>query len=100
MAWIAAACSIAGILLAVRPLHWAFKLIIGTHEFIAEWPKVRAAITDLQSEVAHIKAETLPNGGSSLHDILSRTAEDVSDIKHEQARLRTQIELRQPPERT
>jgi hypothetical protein len=98
-AWVGAACAVTGILLAIRPLHWAFKLLIGTHEFVTEWPRVRAAIAELQEEVAHIKAETMPNGGNSLHDILRRTAEDVSDIKHEQERLRAEIELRQPPER-
>jgi hypothetical protein len=42
--WIAVACAIAGVLLSARPLHWVYQLMTGTHDFIAEWPKMRAAI--------------------------------------------------------
>ena len=98
-AWIATIAAVAGVLLAAKPLRWAFRLLIGTHEFLVEWPRVREAVTGLQQEVAEIKAETRPNGGNSLRDFVHRTARDVADIKDEQVRLRTQIELRHPPER-
>ena len=90
--WIGVGCAIAAVLLSARPLHWAYGLMTGTHNFIAEWPKVRAAITSLQQEVAEIKAETRPNGGSSMRDVVARTAADVSDIKHAQALIRDRME--------
>ena len=100
-AWITAivALAVAGVLLAVKPLRWAYRLLIGTHEFLTDWPKMKTDIAGLQNEVAEVKAETRPNGGNSLRDIVHRTAADVAEIKHEQAKLRTRIELRQPPER-
>ena len=75
-------------------LRWAIRLLIATHDFLADWPKVKAAVTSLQEEVAEVKAETRPNGGNSLRDVVIRTADDVAHIKDEQARLRTQIEIR------
>ncbi len=78
-------------------LRWGVRLLIGTHQFLADWPRMKAAITSLQQEVAEVKAETRPNGGNSLRDVVHRIGSDVADVKDEQARLRTQIELRQPP---
>ena len=90
--WIATGCAVVAVALSARPLHWAYCLIQGTHDFITDWPKIRTAITDLQKEVADIKAETRPNGGSSMRDVVARTAEDVSDIKHEQAKMHARME--------
>lgn len=95
--WIGTVCAVAGVLLAARPLRWAVRLLIGTHEFLIDWPRMKADIADLRNEVAAIKAETRPNGGNSMRDLVYKTAEAVGDIKHEQARIRSQIELRQPP---
>ena len=99
-AWIAAAASVAAVVISVKPLRWLFRLLIGTHEFIADWPRMKADVTDLKNEVADIKAETKPDGGHSLRDVVHRTARDVVDIKDEQARLRALVELRNPPPRT
>lgn len=98
-AWVAAIAAVLAALAAAQPLRWMFRLLIGTHEFLVEWPKMRAAITGLQAEVAEIKAETRPDGGNSLRDVVHRTADDVAGIKDEQARLRAQLEQRTlPPE--
>ncbi len=75
-----------------------FRLLIATHEFIADWPRMKADVAELKAELAVVKAETQPNGGSSMRDVVHRTASDVAEIKDEQARLRTQIELRNPVE--
>ena len=100
-AWVAAIVSVLALILAAKPLRWGFRLLIGTHEFLVDWPKMKADITGLREEVAAIKAETRPNGGSSMRDVVHRIAEDVADVKDEQARLRTHIDLRYPPpERT
>lgn len=75
--------------------RWAVRLLIGTHEFLTDWPRMKTAIGGLQEQVAEIKAETMPNGGNSLRDVVHRTAQDVTDIKHEQAGVRTRLELLQ-----
>lgn len=60
---------------------------------------VMARLTALEEMARTIKAETQPNGGSSLRDVVHRIAEDVADVKDEQARLRTQMEIRRTPPR-
>jgi hypothetical protein len=62
-------------------------------------PGVMARLGALEGLVQEIRAETQPNGGSSLRDVVHRIAADVADVKDEQARLKTQIELRNPTER-
>ena len=37
-------------------------------------------------------AETQPNGGSSLHDVMARTERAVDEIRSEQAKMRTRME--------
>lgn len=96
-AWVAAIAAIITAVIAVKPAHWLYRLLIGTHDFITDWPRMKNAIADLQEQVADIKAETKPNGGSSMRDVISRAAAVTDDIKDEQSRLRTQIELRTPP---
>jgi hypothetical protein len=96
-AWVAAGAAVVVALVAAKPLHWIIKLLLGTHEFIRDWPKMKADIAELQAEVAHVKAETMPNGGSSMRDILYRTAEDVAQIKDRQAQIQAQIEVRNTP---
>ena len=94
-AWITAIVALA---VAVAGLgawggRWAVRLLSGTHEFLTDWPKMKAAIAGLQEEVAYIKAETRPNGGNSLRDVVHRTAEDVAEIKAEQAAVRVRLDL-------
>jgi len=98
-AWVAAISPIALAVLGVAAwlLRQAARLLVGTHDFLADWPRMKTAIADLQHEVAEVKAETRPNGGSSMRDVVHRIAADVADVKDEQVRLRTQIELRNPP---
>lgn len=61
-------------------------------------PGVMARLAALETLAQKISRETQPNGGASMRDSVSRIERDVADVKDEQARLRTQIELRQPPE--
>ena len=109
-AWIGATAAAVGAVLAAKPLRWAWRLLSGTHEFLADWggrlehnglpatPGVMARLAEHEKLLGKLVAETQPNGGSSLRDVVARTAADVADVKEEQARLRTQIELRHPPE--
>lgn len=96
-AWITAitAVAVAAVALVVWGARWAVRLLIATHEFLTDWPKMKAAIAGLQEQVGEIKAETKPNGGNSLRDVVHRTAEDVAEIKHEQAGVRARLEVLQ-----
>jgi hypothetical protein len=92
-AWVAAIASLIAVVLAVKPLKWAWRLLFGIHEFLADWPRMKLDIRGLQEEIAAIKAETRPDGGNSIHDFVHRTARDVADIKKEQAEVRTKLEI-------
>ena len=94
-AWITAITALAVALVALGAwgARWAARLLIGTHEFLADWPKMKTAISEMRTEIDDIKAETRPNGGNSLRDLVHRTAQDVADIKAEQAGVRTRLEL-------
>src|SRR5208282_3263058 len=94
-AWITAivAVAVAVIGCAAWAARWGVRLLIGTHDFLTDWPKMKAAVAALQEEIADIKAETKPNGGSSLRDVVHRTAEDVAEIKAEQATVRVRLEM-------
>ena len=103
--WLAAGTAVAAIAAAAyKPLQLAWRLLRDTHEFLGEWrgtsahngleatPGVVARLAALEKLGEKLVAETQPNGGNSLRDIVHRTALDVADVKDEQARLRTQIE--------
>jgi hypothetical protein len=94
-AWVTAITALAVAVTALGAWggRWAVRLLIATHEFLTDWPKMKTAIADLRSEVAEIKAETRPNGGNSLRDVVHRTAQDVAQIKDEQAGVRTRLEM-------
>jgi len=96
--WVVAIASVVTVLLAIHPLRWGFRLLIGIHEFLVEWPKVRSALTELQPLLDDIRAETKPNGGSSMRDAIHRIDEAVAAVKDEQARLREQVERHLPKE--
>jgi hypothetical protein len=86
-----------------------WRLVLGTTRFLEDWfgepprgglaatPGIMARVAALETLVVTIASETQPDGGSSMRDIVHRIAADVADVKDEQARLRIQIELRQPP---
>ena len=67
------------------------------HDGVPARPGVMARLGSVEELLAKVVAETTPNGGGSMRDEVARTARDVGDIKDEQSRLRTQIELRAQP---
>ncbi len=111
-AWVASitAVTVAVVAAAGWGANWAWRLLRGTHEFLIEWggtpahsgldatPGVMARLAEHEKILGKLLAETQPNGGSSLRDVVARTAFDVAGIKDEQGRLRAQIEARHPPE--
>jgi hypothetical protein len=111
-AWVAALTGVAVALTAAASWggRWVWRLMSGTSEFLIEWngrpahaglpaaPGVLARLGALERVGKYLADETKPNNGGNLHDTVGRMAEDVAAIKEEQARLRTQIELRHSPE--
>jgi hypothetical protein len=103
-AWIGAVVAVVGAVVDVKPLRWAWRLLSGTHDLVADWagkpehngvaatPGVMARLAEHEKLLGKLIAETEPNGGNSLRDVVARTAADVAGIKDEQARLREQIE--------
>lgn len=104
-AWIATIVAVAGLLgtFAVWLSRLLWRTLTRTIHFLDDYfgqpgrPGVMARLDALEGVVQEIRAETKPNGGSSMRDVITRAADVVADIKDEQSRLRTQIELRTPP---
>lgn len=56
-------------------------------------PGLMARMTAVEDGLTHVVAETSPNHGQSLRDIVVRTAADVAGVKQEQSALRARVEL-------
>jgi hypothetical protein len=65
------------------------------HDGLGARPGVMARLDRVETALAHVLAETRPNGGDSLRDVVARTALDVAEIKAEQAGVRARLELMQ-----
>ena len=63
------------------------------HDGLAATPGVMARLKGVEAVVASISAEMHPNGGTSLRDVVHKTAAGVAEIKAEQAAVRTRLEL-------
>ena len=81
-----------------------WRLLRGTYEFLDEWggkpahrglpatPGVVAQLAEHEKLLSKLVAETQPNGGSSLHDVMARTERAVEEIRAEQAKMRARME--------
>ena len=56
-------------------------------------PGVMARLASAEVLLADVLAETRPNHGGSLRDVVNRVERDVADIKREQATVRADLEL-------
>lgn len=54
-------------------------------------PGFMARLTSVETLLSRVDAETSPNHGTSLRDVVHQTARDVGEIKSEQARLRVEM---------
>ncbi len=105
-AWVAAltALTVAVFGLAGWGARHGWRLLRGTSEFLDEWggrparhglpatPGVVARLTEHEKLLSQLVAETRPNGGSSLHDVMARTERAVEEIRAEQAKMRARME--------
>jgi hypothetical protein len=91
-----------GMVIAVR---WAWRILSRIMSFLDDYfgeapregvparPGVMARLAAMERSLAEVQAETKPNGGHSLRDVVHRTANDVADIKADQAAMRQRMEL-------
>src|ERR1019366_7502021 len=58
-AWITAITALAVALVSLGTWggRWAVRLLIATHDFLTDWPKMKTAITGLQQEIAEVHAD-------------------------------------------
>ena len=112
-AWVASltALAVAVFGLASWAARHGWHLLRSTYEFLIEWggkpahhglpatPGVLARLQSMEqmiaqvaSEVTRVAMETKPNGGSSLHDVMTRTERAVDEIRAEQAKMRARME--------
>ena len=101
-AFVALAVAVFGLLGGVARYGW--RVTRRTMRFLDDWqgetareglpavPGVMARLKSVEGLVASISAEMHPNGGSSLRDVVHKTAADVADVKAEQAAVRTRLE--------
>ena len=101
-AFVALAAAVFGLLGWVARYGW--RVTRRTMRFLDDWqgetareglpavPGVMARLKSVEGLVASISAEMHPNGGSSLRDVVHKTAADVADVKAEQAAVRTRLE--------
>jgi len=85
--------------------RWSWRLLRGTARFLDDYfgepehnglcarPGVMARLGSVEDLLAKVVAETTPNGGGNLRDVVRRIAADVADIKNEQMNMRARMEL-------
>ena len=107
VAWLTAFTALAaaggGLLLWSGRLGW--RLVTRTLNFLDDWagepprpgvearPGVMARLQDLEAGLARVLAETRPDHGHSLRDVVHRAAGDVADVKTDVGELRRRVEL-------
>jgi hypothetical protein len=106
-AWTAAIATVAAVALTVLGWagRWVWRIMMRTSRFmddyfgeparpgVAERPGVMARLQRVEKIATDVRAETRPNGGHSLRDVVHRTAADVQDVKADVAALKGRVEL-------
>ena len=105
-AWITALSSLVVAVLAL--LGWlgrtVWRIISRTTRFLDDYfgeparagqperPGVMARLQALERTLSDVRAETKPNGGTSLRDVVHRAANDAADVKRQVTRLAGRVE--------
>jgi hypothetical protein len=86
-------------------IRWAWRIMRRTGHFLDDWtgqpphdgleatPGVMARLHSVEELVAKVLHETTPNGGGNMRDAIRLIAQDVADIKAEQAEVRKRLEI-------
>lgn len=56
-------------------------------------PGFMARLAAVEEGLAHVVAETTPNGGKTIKDLVTRAASDITEIRADQTAMRTRMEL-------
>jgi hypothetical protein len=105
-AWVTAAIAFFTALgaLLVWMLRWAWRIIsriirflddyFGTpgHEGVPARPGVMSRLQSVEQTLATVAAETKPNNGTTLRDVLHDTRDDVSEVKNTVADLSKRVD--------
>lgn len=105
-AWITALSSLVVAVIAL--LGWcgrmAWRVTARTSRFLDDYfgeaarpgqperPGVMARLQALERTLADVRAETKPNGGTSLRDVVHRAADDAAKVKADVGELRRRVE--------
>lgn len=106
-AWIAALSALIAAFagLASWPVRWTWRVLKKFSEFLEDWrgeaardgvaarPGVMARLASVEALSHELAAEMRPNHGTSLRDVVQRTASDVAEIKADQAAERVRVEI-------
>jgi hypothetical protein len=106
-AWVTAATALAAAIggVLVWCARWALRVLLRTRDFLDDWggqparpgvearPGVMARLQAVETAVAKVLAQTQPDHGHSLRDVVHQIREDVSDVKNDQAAMRARMEL-------
>lgn len=86
-------------------MRWAWRILKRTAHFLDDFfgepardglpatPGVMARLGSIEDTLHRVVAETTPNGGKSLHDVIGRIESDVNLIKTDQGEMRRRMEL-------
>jgi hypothetical protein len=89
-------------------LRWAWRILRRVGHFLDDYagepardglpakPGFMARLAAVEGQLEHVVTETSPNHGTSLRDIVIKTAADVADIRTEQAKVREKLERTNP----
>ena len=104
-AWITALSSLVVAVIALLGLltRWAWRIASRTTRFLDDFfgePSrdgfpgrlgVMARLQALERTLAEVRAETKPNGGTSMRDVVHRTARDVTEVKGQVTALASEV---------
>jgi hypothetical protein len=108
-AWLTAATALAAAVagLAAWAIRWTWRVLTRITRFLDDYfgepardgvparPGVMSRLQAVEESLAHVVAETRPNHGNSLRDVVAQTAQDVADMRSRMELFEHQRETRE-----